>query len=366
MTIPLGQASPQDYDSLFHKKAQLTKEEFSEFNPPELDVFPSPPSHYRMRAEFKVWHEQGTAYYAMYKPGEYKKPVKIDSYTIGSQLICSLMPTLLTELNACEVLKRRLFQVEFLTATTGEAITTLIYHRPLDDEWQQSAKALSHILGCKIIGRSRGQKIALSEDFIVERFQVADKEYHYQQVETGFTQPNAAVCQSMLNWAIQSASDIGGDLLELYCGNGNFTLPLAQKFDRVLATEVAKTSVHSAQYNIKLNNVDNIAIARMSSEEFTQALNGERAFRRLRDIDLDSYNFSTVFVDPPRSGLDKDTEKMVARFDHILYISCNPVTLKENLKALCETHIIEKFAFFDQFPYTEHRECGVLLRRKGQ
>ncbi len=363
MTIPLGQASPQDYETMFQKKAKLTEEEFSEFSPPALETYPSPPAHYRMRAEFKVWHEKGSAFYAMYKPGEYKKPVKIDAYTIGSELICSLMPKLLTEINASEILKRRLFQVEFLTATTGEAITTLIYHRPLDDEWSQSAKKLSEYLGCKIIGRSRGQKIALSEDFIVEQFQVADKTFHYQQVETGFTQPNAAVCQSMLNWAVESANDIGGDLLELYCGNGNFTLPLAQKFEKVLATEVAKTSVYSAQYNIKLNKVENIAIARMSSEEFTQALNGEREFRRLRDIDLDAYNFSTVFVDPPRSGLDQDTEKMIARFDHILYISCNPVTLKENLKTLCETHKIEKIAFFDQFPYTDHRECGVFLKR---
>ncbi len=365
MTIPLGQASPQDYETLFQKKSQLTEEEFSEFNPPKLEVFPSPPSHYRMRAEFKIWHEKGTAHYAMYKPGEYKKPVKIESYTVGSALIGSLMPALLREINASETLKRRLFQVEFLTATTGEAITTLIYHRPLDNEWEQSAKKLSDLLGCKIIGRSRGQKIALTDDFIIERFQVDNKEYRYQQVETGFTQPNATVCQDMLNWAVASVKNIGGDLLELYCGNGNFTLPLAQNFEQVLATEVAKTSVHSAQYNIQLNKIENIAIARMSSEEFTQALNGERAFRRLRDIDLASYDFSTVFVDPPRSGLDKGTEQMVARFDHILYISCNPTTLKENLKALSETHQIEKFAFFDQFPYTDHRECGVLLKRRA-
>jgi tRNA (uracil-5-)-methyltransferase len=96
----------------------------------------------------------------------------------------------------------------------------------------------------------------------------------------------------MLTWAVEKSKNSGGDLVELYCGNGNFTLPLAQNFGRVLATEVATTSVNSALYNIKLNQVTNVAVARMSSEEFSQALNKVRAFYRLKDIDLDSYKFS--------------------------------------------------------------------------
>ncbi len=364
MSIPIGVADPTQYEQLFEEKKRLTENDFSEFNPPALEAFASPPSHYRMRAEFKIWHEQDSAFYAMYKPGEYKKPIKIDNYSIGSKTICDLMPKLLDEINKSETLKKRLFQAEFLTATTGEAITTLIYHRPLDENWKEEAVVLSQKLGCKIIGRSRRQKVTLSEDFITESFTVNGKQFRYQQVETGFTQPNAAVCEKMLNWAVQSSQNLGGDLLELYCGNGNFTLPLAENFNRVLATEVAKTSVHSAKFNIALNNNENISVIRMSSEELTQALTGVREFRRLRDIDLSSYQFSCVFVDPPRSGLDEDTEAMIAQFEHILYISCNPQTLKHNLTSLSKTHSIEKFAFFDQFPYTEHRECGVLLSRK--
>ena len=102
----------------------------------------------------------------------------------------------------------------------------------------------------------------------------------------------------------------------------------------------------------------------MSSEEFTQALNRERPFRRLADIDLDSYNFSTILVDPPRAGLDEDTVKLISRFDNIVYISCNPQTLAENLKQICLTHQIESAAVFDQFPWTAHLESGVLLKRK--
>lgn len=123
-------------------------------------------------------------------------------------------------------------------------------------------------------------------------------------------------------------------LLELYCGNGNFTLPLSLKFERVLATELAKSSVYAAQWNIEQNQIDNIQVARLSAEEFTQAYQGEREFRRLQeaDIDIQSYDFDTVFVDPPRAGIDDETLKLLQSFERIIYISCNPNTLYENLK----------------------------------
>ena len=123
-------------------------------------------------------------------------------------------------------------------------------------------------------------------------------------------------------------------------------------------------SVASANTNFALNNIDNVTVVRLSSEEITQALNGDRPFRRLRDIDLSAFNFSTVFVDPPRSGLDKGTEALVGQFDKILYVSCNPVTLMENLSVLCKTHNIVNVAAFDQFPWTTHLETGVYLVRK--
>ena len=362
--MSLGNATPDSYESQLRQKIEQTRAEFQTFSPPELEVFTSPTSHFRMRAEFKIWHEGEQCFYAMYQPGEYKKPVKIDSFTIGSKTICELMPKLLKEINSHEILKRKLFQVEFLTSTTGDSLITLIYHKPLNNEWSSIAQHAAQNIGSRIIGRSRKQKVVLSNDFITESFQLNNGLYQYQQVETGFTQPNGYVCQDMLNWACSASESLQGDLLELYCGNGNFTLPLAKNFDKVLATEISKTSVTSALHNIKSNNCDNITIARLSSEEFTEAYHGVREFNRLKEINLKSYHFSTVFVDPPRAGLDQGTVDMISQFDNILYISCNPETLKNNMEELSKTHRITRFALFDQFPYTEHRECGVLLERK--
>ena len=333
---------------------------------PEIEVFDSAPSQFRMRAEFRIWHEDGRAHYAMNRAGE-KRPYIIDSFPIGGPLINKLMTPLIEAINAEPVLSQRLFTAEFLTTLSGEVLVTLIYHRPVDEVWQQAARQLQTDLNIMVIGRSRKQKVVLERDYVLEKLTVDGREYLYQQVESGFTQPNAEVNQKMLSWAssccaIENNSAENNDLLELYCGNGNFTAVLAQHFNQVLATEISKISVRSAETNFTHNKVDNVTVVRMSSEEFTQALNGERPFRRLKDIDLESYNFSTIFVDPPRAGLDDGTLELARRFDTILYISCNPETLRANLDSLTETHEIVRTAIFDQFPWTDHLESGVLLK----
>ena len=216
----------------------------------------------------------------------------------------------------------------------------------------------------QLIGRATKQKICLERDYADEVLSVKGKDYVYRQVENSFTQPNAAVNCKMLEWAINCTQNSQGDLLELYCGNGNFSIALAQNFRKVLATEVAKPSVAAAQFNISANGVNNLQIVRMSAEEFTQAINSVRKFNRLNGIDLQSYECHTIFVDPPRAGLDPDTLRLVQNYDRILYISCNPHTLCDNLQTLSQTHYIERAALFDQFPYTEHMESGVWLIRK--
>jgi len=341
--------------------------QFAEFNPPSLEVFQSPEQNFRMRAEFRIWHTDDDMFYAMFERSEdnQKQVIRIDEFPIADKSINDLMPVLLKELKATEILSKRLFEVHFLATLKGEMLVSLVYRCTLNAEWEVAAKALSDKLNIKIYGRSRGQRVILTDDYVVEELKVFDRTYQYKQIESSFTQPNAQVCQKMLEWACNAAKQSDKDLLELYCGNGNFTLPLSTKFNRVLATELAKSSVYAAQWNIEKNQIDNIQVARLSAEEFTEAYNGEREFRRLQEaeIDITSYDFDTVFVDPPRAGIDDETLKLLQRFERIIYISCNPDTLQDNLKTLSSTHKVTKFALFDQFPYTHHVESGVLLEK---
>lgn len=357
------------YQQQLADKKQYLQQLFQGLDFPEIEVFESPEQHYRMRAEFRIWHEGGEMFYAMFERGQKASGaslIRCDQFPAASKSINTLMPKLIEAASNHPELKKRWYAVEFLSTLSGEMLVTMIYHKKLNEAWQQAAQELAHNLGIHIIGRSRGQKIVLSQDFVTEALAVNGKTFRYRQIEGSFTQPNAQVCQKMLTWACDATQNLGKDLLELYCGNGNFTLPLSQHFNQVLATEVSKTSVNAAQWNIEANQITNLKIARLSAEEFTEAYTQNREFRRLQEqgIDLKNYDFSTIFVDPPRAGVDDETLKLVARFDNVLYISCNPETLRANLDMLCQTHTIERAALFDQFPFTHHIESGVWLKKK--
>ena len=357
------------YDAQLAEKVSRLQTMMTPFTTPDVEVFRSPVSHYRMRAEFRIWHDGDDLYHIIFDQAT-KQRIRVDSFPAASELINQMMPRLIAAVRDNQVLRFKLFQIDYLSTLSNQIVISLLYHRKLEEEWHAAASTLRDQLRAEgfdvqLIGRATKTKICLDRDYVDERLPVAGKELIYRQVENSFTQPNAAMNIQMLEWALDVTQQSRGDLLELYCGNGNFSLALARNFRRVLATEIAKPSVASAQYNIAVNQIDNVQIIRMAAEEFTQAMNGVRSFNRLEGIDLSSYQCETIFVDPPRSGLDDETVKMVQAYPRILYISCNPQTLCDNLAALSGTHQIERLALFDQFPYTHHMECGVLLTRKA-
>lgn len=358
----------KDYELQLAEKTDRLKAMMAPFNAPEPEIFSSPASHYRMRAEFRVWHDNDDLFHIMFDK-ETKERIRVDQFPVASQLINDMMAALLPLIKQSELLRHKLFQIDYLSTLSNKLIVSLLYHKKLGEEWTTEAKTLKAALvekgfDLQLIGRASKTKIMLDNDYVDEVLPVNGKNMVYRQVENSFTQPNAQVNIKMLEWAIAATQNSTGDLLELYCGNGNFSLALAQNFERVLATEIAKPSVAAAQYNIETNNINNVQIIRMSAEDFTQAMQGAREFRRLEGITLTDYHCNTIFVDPPRSGLDDKTVELVQGYDHILYISCNPETLCDNLVELTKTHKIEKLALFDQFPYTHHMESGVLLTRR--
>ena len=359
--MPFSAVDPARYAQQLEDKLALLRERFAGLSLPPPEVFRSPPLHYRMRAEFRIWRTEDDLFYAMFPPGNKHAPMRVDQFPPGSERINTLMQEILQAARRDPTLGRKLYQVEFLTTLSGDALVSLIYHRPLDDTWEATARQLASALGISILGRAKGERRVIGRDHVLEQLTVEGDTLHYQQVEGSFTQPNAYINQHMLTWARDVTRDQGGDLLELYCGNGNFTVALASQFRRVLTTEVSKTSVASAEYNFRANGIENARVVRLSAEEFGEALAGTRPFRRLRETPLDGYDFSTALVDPPRAGVDAQCLALLARFPAILYISCNPDTLQRDLALLADTHYCARFAVFDQFPYTHHLECGAWL-----
>jgi tRNA (uracil-5-)-methyltransferase len=350
------------YTGQLSTKLLLNEERFAPFYDKKITYFESPEQHYRYRSEFKIWHDGDEIYYAM-NHQEKGKVVFIDECPQVSLPIAQLMPKLLKEIKF-QGIGFKLFGVDFLSSTEGEIVISLLYHRRLESEWMEKANDIAQKLGIYIIGRSRKQKEVIGQDYITERLTIDGEEYQFRHIENSFTQPNPRVNEKMIEWAMSNFDSLNGDLLELYCGAGNFTIPFAKKFKKVLATEISKSSINAAKVNMNLNGVENIEFVRMSVEDFVQALDGVREFRRMKEIDMESYSLESIFVDPPRSGMDEESCKFAARHTNILYISCNPETLQRDLKLLTQTHKVLNMALFDQFPYTHHVEMGVMLVRK--
>ena len=354
------------YEEQLDFKIQREKNRFSDFTNMEFDIIKSSEKAFRNRAEFRIWWEKdenGKAVYS-YAMSDFEKNIlEIDSCQIVSSHIQEIMPKLILELNQNHDLSHKLFAIEFLGSTTNDLLVTLIYHRKLEESWNTLALKLESKLNIKILGRSRKQKIILNSDSINETLNINNQNFNFAYQEGGFTQPNTNVNIKMIEWVLNNIQTSSADLCELYCGGGNFTIPLSTKFNKVLATEISKTSIKSALKNCELNNIENIKFIRMSAEEFVQGLQEVRTFERLKDINLKDYNFDTIFMDPPRSGLDDTTRTLAKDFENIIYISCNPETLYRDLEELLKTHKIVNFALFDQFAYTHHIESGIILKR---
>lgn len=350
-----------DYTKQIENKVSLVKDKFKLEIP--LKICDSKTSHFRNRAEFRIYHyEDENISYAMHTYD--KKILPIDTCSIVGKSIYTLMPLLLSSISKNQTLKHKLFSIEFLgTEEEDSVLVTMIYHKKLEDIWQEEAKILQESLGIFIVGRSRKQKLILKQDFIQEKLNISNKKYTLNYYEASFTQPNTLVNEKMIEFGVEHTKNIKGDLLELYCGCGNFTMAISKNFDKVLATEISKKSIYASKENAQINNIANISFTRLSTQELIQAIKKEREFNRLRDIDLDSFNFKAVLIDPPRSGLDEITRNFIKQFDTIIYISCNIDTLKNDIDILKHSHKIKKWAMFDQFAYTSHIEMGMVLER---
>lgn len=142
-------------------------------------------------------------------------------------------------------------------------------------------------------------------------------------------------------------------LLDLYCGNGNFSLPLASEVASVLGIEGNADSIRAAEHNRELNKVAN---ARFFCDDVTAGV--------LRLVD-EGRKYDTVLLDPPRSGAGDAVAGVVSlQPNKIIYVSCDPSTLARDCGLLSGYgYGVVKCVPIDMFPQTYHLETVTLLCR---
>ena len=320
----------------------------------KIDVYLSPPIHYRMRCEFSY---KNNSYVMFDKNNDY---ILMDKFNIASESIYNIQPKLLKLINENQIISKNLFQVNFRSNNDGDILVTLIYRKPINDDLCKSIDRISKSLGIMINVRSKKKLYKTHAIDFYERFNSKSLNLKIFQSDKTFFQPNKYIYPKMYEF-IEDIIDSPRDLLELYCGVGSFSLPLSHKFKKVFASENNRESINMLNKSLVINNITNVCVARLNAEEVIEVFSGKK-FNRMKDIKIDEYSFSHILVDPPRCGLDNNVIKLINNFENLIYISCNPDTYINDLKLL-KNFKIKDIAIFDQFTNTDHLEIVSILKK---
>jgi len=168
----------------------------------------------------------------------------------------------------------------------------------------------------------------------------------------GFIQANSAVNEEMVSHVAELAKG-SRRVLDLYCGNGNFTLALSLDAEEVMGMERDPGLVRLAKANAGANGLTNVRFSCLDVVKGLSSLSHEK------------HPVETVVLDPPREGA-KEVVQTLAQMkpDRIIYISCNPSTLSRDLATLIQAgYTLRQVRLFDMFPQTYHIESVSYLLR---
>ncbi|MDR0485435.1 MAG: 23S rRNA (uracil(1939)-C(5))-methyltransferase RlmD [Elusimicrobiota bacterium] len=189
---------------------------------------------------------------------------------------------------------------------------------------------------------------------IVEKLNVGGRDYLFNISPFSFFQTNSPAAELLYNETLRMLNPKpSAHLLDLYCGSGAIGISLSCAVEKVVGIEQVKQSVEDACKNAALNNVSNIEFIENTAQEWIK--NTKREY------------FDYIIVDPPRSGLTKDTVAFLinSQAERIIYISCNISTLARDLDIIIKSgkYAANAICPVDMFPHTYHIEAAVCLNR---
>ncbi len=193
-----------------------------------------------------------------------------------------------------------------------------------------------------------------SSDYLT--YSLPDYQITYSFHPTDFTQVNAELNRSMVALALELMDLKSTDVvLDLFCGLGNFSLPMAKFCSKVLGVEGSEAMVERAYMNAKLNHLDNVSFYAANLDDVQEVQK------------LVQQPCNKILIDPPRSGALEIVKQIDAlNPERIVYVSCNPVTLARDTDILVNQkgYVLIKAGVMDMFPHTAHVE-SIALFEKG-
>ncbi|KXG75320.1 23S rRNA (uracil(1939)-C(5))-methyltransferase RlmD [Thermotalea metallivorans] len=245
---------------------------------------------------------------------------------------------------------------------TGEILVNLVTSTQMQfsmEEWVNLLKGLR--LEGKIVGILHTFNDNLSDVVVSDRTEVLWGQDYFMEEILGlrfkisafsFFQTNSLGAEKLYNMVLDFIEDAQGKtIFDLYSGTGTIGQIVAKKAKKVIGIEIVEEAVEAANKNAKMNGLENCTFI---------------AGDVLKKIDELKEKPDIIILDPPRAGVHPKALKKILNYraPEIVYVSCNPKTLAENLKDVQQAgYRVNKVKAMDMFPHTTHVECVTLMSR---
>lgn len=260
----------------------------------------------------------------------------------------------LVEINECLVANQEINKIiknyKFLNIQNGSLIVrvnsnkeVLIIIECTNDNYNIEIDRLKELV--KLVGIVYNKKVIYGDNFFYERI----GGFLFKVSFNSFFQINHYIC-SLLFKFINEEITTNDIVLDLYSGVGTLGIVASKKVLKVISVEIVKNAVLNGIFNAKINKQNNIQFILGDTSKIVN---------KIKD------DFDTLIIDPPRSGLDKNTISFIKDSlpKKIIYVSCDVNTLMRDLKLLENDYEITNYKVLDMFSYSYHLESFVVLKK---
>jgi 23S rRNA (uracil1939-C5)-methyltransferase len=349
-----------DYAHQLSAKAEILQETVARIAkveiPGDVELHAAEPWNYRNRTRL---HVQTAPEFAIgYHRANSKQLLSVETCPISSPLINRALSALR---RAGSVIPHGVREIQLFANHKDSRILLEVYVTPgtaeLGSAWEFLRTSLPEVVGLVVFPATRDAEdserapLAITASKVLQTFgsrqiQYTITEHDYRISGGSFFQTNRFLIDQLVHLVTSGRN--GRAALDLYCGAGLFTVPLAQTFDKVIAVEASPQSFR----DLKQNASPNVTAVRKRVDIFLQESG---------TLDADY-----VVADPPRAGLGEKVSKALGRMNtsRVTYVSCEPSTLSRDLRILLQSGFrIQKAHLVDLFPQTFHMESVFELVR---
>jgi 23S rRNA (uracil1939-C5)-methyltransferase len=304
---------------------------------------------YRRRARIAVIHSEGKTTMGFRGKGS-SRIINIENCLVLTSNLQSVYSELQSKLSD-NPLAAKLGHIELLEDTLGLSVIFRLI-APLSSALQHEWTQWADDLGASVYWQYADEKKVNILDADLRRYTIDNLslQYHPQDFIQVNAEMNIKMVAEAMDWLAPGKQDV---VLDLFCGVGNFSLPLAKRAKKVIGVEVQQSMVAAGKRNAQLNGLDNLSfIAADLSLPIAEKFSG--------------LGVTKILLDPPRAGAKAFLDTIIAiKPQQILYISCDAATLARDAEYLVlKGFQVLRVTIMNMFPQTSHVESMILFQLK--